>query len=155
MAQGTRKLSAPVLIVVMLIVVFAAFILFTLFNSSAATTDTPEAEATADYSDTVTALLANANPENAEAALVAYGCIACHRTGAANNVAPTFVGMAETAAERRAPMSAADYLYESIVHPGAYVVEGYANVMPQDLGRRMTEQELGDVIAYLLTPDAH
>jgi hypothetical protein len=49
-------------------------------------------------------------------------------------------------------MPADAYIYESIVFPGAFVVQGYNDVMPHDFGARMTEQELADVLAYLLLP---
>jgi hypothetical protein len=149
-----KKLGAPVLIVLGLLIFFSAFLLFALFNSGASAT--PSAIVSAEsYAAEVETVLQNADPANAETVMTTYGCLACHRTGAENNVAPAFVGIAEIAAQQRPPMPAAAYLYESIVFPGAYVVEGYSDVMPHDLGDRMTDQEIGDVIAYLLTPDAH
>lgn len=39
----------------------------------------------------------------------------------------TWHDLAETAATRAAGQTAAGYLYTSIVHPNAYVVNGYAN----------------------------
>ena len=47
-------------------------------------------------------------------------------------------------------MSASAYLYDSIVHPTDYIVEGYAPSMAQDFGQRLTQQELADIVAYLL-----
>ncbi len=84
-----------------------------------------------------------------------YQCIACHRIGAANGVAPAYEGIAARAAARRPPMPAASYIYESITNPSAYIVEGYVNSMIQDFAQRLSDQELGDIIAYLLTPEAH
>lgn len=106
------------------------------------------------YRERIDGLLANADPMQAEAALNAYSCVGCHRAGA-DNAAPSFVGIAARAAARRPPMPADAYLYESILHPEAYTVVGYTQVMPRDFGARMSEAELGDVIAYLLTADAH
>jgi mono/diheme cytochrome c family protein len=65
------------------------------------------------------------------------------------------VGIAERAAARRPPLAAAAYIYESITHPTAYIVEGFSGAMPQNYPERLSERELGDIIAYLLTPDAH
>lgn len=48
-------------------------------------------------------------------------------------------------------MSAADYLRESIVDPGAYVVPGYQDSMPRDLGRDLSPTDLDDLVAYLLS----
>lgn len=45
-----------------------------------------------------------------------------------------------------------EYLFESIVHPGAYVVDGFTNgLMPDRLGDLMTPQEIADMIAFLMT----
>jgi mono/diheme cytochrome c family protein len=106
------------------------------------------------YRARVDALLAGADPARAEAALAAYGCVACHRAGAANGVAPAFEGIAARAAERRPPMPADAYLYESIIHPEAYTVEEFSNAMPRSYGAQISDQALGDIIAYLLQPDA-
>lgn len=106
------------------------------------------------YRARVDALLANADPTRAEALLNSYACVGCHRGGAANAAAPSFVGIAARAATRRPPLSADAYLYESIIHPEAYGVPGYTQLMPRNFGERMSDAELGDIIAYLLTADA-
>jgi cytochrome c551/c552 len=103
----------------------------------------------------VNGLLQNANADNGALLIEEYGCVACHRLGVASDVAPTFEGIAERAATRRPPLSAADYLYESIIDPAVYIVEGYQPAMPQNYPDRLSDQELGDIIAYLLTPTAH
>jgi hypothetical protein len=46
------------------------------------------------------------------------------------------------------------YIHESMVYPTAYVVAGYNPVMPQDFRERLSDRELGDIIAYLLSSDA-
>lgn len=107
------------------------------------------------YRDRVEALLARADPAKGDALVVQFECAACHRAGAANGIAPAFTGIAERAAERRPPLSAAAYLYESITRPQAYIVEGFVGAMPQDYAARLTDQQLGDIIAYLLTAEAH
>jgi hypothetical protein len=49
-------------------------------------------------------------------------------------------------------MSAAEYLRESIVEPDAYVVEGFQpGTMTGDFDTVLTEQEIDDLVAYLLT----
>jgi hypothetical protein len=48
--------------------------------------------------------------------------------------------------------SAAQYLFESIVLPNAYVVEGFQpNVMPQNYAGRISAQDVADLIAYMLS----
>ena len=96
----------------------------------------------------------DADPTNGASLIEQYECVACHRI-AVNNIAPKFVDIAERAATRRPPLTAAAYIYESIVHPAAFVVDGYNTVMPQNFRDRLSDRELGDIIAYLLTPDAH
>jgi hypothetical protein len=59
--------------------------------------------------------------------------------------------MGERAAERVAGQSAEEYLHESIVDPGAYVVEGFSNIMPPNSGEKFSDEELQDLIAYMLT----
>lgn len=104
---------------------------------------------------TVTTLLEGGDTVNGNTLVEQYGCVVCHRLGAENGIAPSFVGLAARAAQRRSSLSAAEYLYESITNPTAYVVEGYNPAMPQDYSSRLSERELGDIIAYLLSPGAH
>jgi cytochrome c2 len=115
----------------------------------------------ADHAATVTSLETRAavlaalgDPVRGDALIETYTCAACHRAGAANGVAPSFVGLHERAAERDPALSAAAYVYQSIVQPTAYLVEGYANAMPQNYGDRLSEQEIADLVAYLLSPAA-
>lgn len=116
----------------------------------------PAATLTADtYMAEVTSILADGNPKNGEALLTKYECVACHRAGVENGIAPAFIGVAERAATRRPPLTAAAYIYESITHPTAFIVEGFSGAMPQNIAERLSERELGDIIAYLLTSDAH
>lgn len=46
------------------------------------------------------------------------------------------------------------YLVESIVNPGAYIVPGYGNAMPGDFGTRISHQQLADILAYLRSYDS-
>ena len=45
------------------------------------------------------------------------------------------------------------YLVESIVHPTAYTVPGFAQAMPQNFGDRLDIQMLADILAYLKSFD--
>lgn len=107
------------------------------------------------YMDKVSALLANADPANGDRLIDQYECHVCHRGTSANVIAPSYVGIAERAAARRPPLTAAAYIYESITHPTAFIVSGFAAAMPQNYAERLSDRELGDIIAYLLTPDTH
>jgi len=76
-------------------------------------------------------------------------CAGCH--GETDGAGPARVGMGERAATRVAGMSAEEYLHQSIVDPGAFVVDGFNNIMHSTFGENMSEQEISDLIAYLLT----
>lgn len=43
------------------------------------------------------------------------------------------------------------YLFESIVLPNVHIVEGFQPIMPANYGETMTDEDLADLIAYLLT----
>jgi len=152
MAQKNR-LGWAVYLAGALLIVVLVFFLVELFSFNQGSSGIEPVSSGA-YRDRVDALLAIADPANAEAAIQRYGCPACHRAGAENGIAPSWEGIAERAAERRPPMPADAYLYESIIHPEAYLVDGYPNSMVPNFGSRVSDQELGDIIAYLLTPDA-
>lgn len=147
--QPKRTINPAVIVVVVLLVLVSGFFLLELFTVDTTAEGFEEVSETA-YREEVDALLAIAQPENGEPLLQTYGCTACHVIGAANNIAPPFEGLMERAAERRPPMPADAYVYESIIHPGVYVVEGYPNSMVANFEERVTEQELADILAYLL-----
>ena len=46
---------------------------------------------------------------------------------------------------------ALDHIRRSIVDPGAYVVSGYNDSMPRDLGRDLSPTDLDALVAYLLS----
>ncbi|MCY4145899.1 MAG: cytochrome c [Chloroflexi bacterium] len=98
----------------------------------------------------VAVALEAASATRGEALIVEYACSVCHITGG-GRVAPSFAGIADRAASRRLHMSAGQYLFESIVQPGAYLVAGYANAMPSNFAKRLSQAEIGHIIAYLLT----
>lgn len=141
-----RSLGWPGYVVLALLVVVAGFFLYEVFTFN----ETPDAVATALSAGQVDAMLANADPARGAALIDTYTCVVCHVQGAANGIAPAFEGLGERAAQRVSGLSASAYIYDSIVHPTDYLVEGYAPAMPQDFGTRMTPEELADVVVYLL-----
>jgi mono/diheme cytochrome c family protein len=93
--------------------------------------------------------------EGGEGDLVAQGeelfvaaCAGCH--GAEPGAGPALVGMADRAASRVEGQSAEEYLHESIVDPGAFVVEGYSNIMPGNYGNTYSDTELDAMVAYIM-----
>ena len=86
---------------------------------------------------------------------VKFGCTSCHRNAAS---APDTIGTWTRVTTMRlaeaqfAGYTAERYVVESIVQPGAYVVDGYSSgVMPANFGSEMTDQQLADIVAYLRT----
>jgi cytochrome c2 len=81
------------------------------------------------------------------------GCSSCHEISMGHTViGPTLKGIAVTAATRKAGLTAEEYLHESIVDPNIYVVDSFApGIMPQVFSSTLSEQQINDLVAYLLT----
>src|SRR3989442_8464665 len=58
-------------------------------------------------------------------------CEVCHKVGEKGMRAPDLAGVGARAAKRKPGMSAKQYIIESLLDPGAYIVEGYPNIMPK------------------------
>ena len=79
-------------------------------------------------------------------------CGACHSTAVETViVGPSLAGIATRGADRVDGLDARTYLYSSVMQPSDYVVEGYEDLMPKDLAKKLTGEELDAVVAYLLT----
>ena len=57
-------------------------------------------------------------------------CEICHRIGQKGTRAPDLAGVGGRAAKMKPGLSAKQYVMESLLQPGAYLVEGYPNIMP-------------------------
>lgn len=84
---------------------------------------------------------------------VGFACATCHAVeGETVMVGPSLAGIAERAAERVEGMDAYEYIHNSILHPNDYVVEGFVeNLMPQTYAEVFTEEEIDQIIQYLLS----
>ncbi len=58
-------------------------------------------------------------------------CEICHRIGQKGTRAPDLAGVGGTAAKRKSGTNAKAYIIESLLDPGAHLVEGYPNIMPK------------------------
>src|SRR5215470_5230794 len=58
-------------------------------------------------------------------------CEICHRIGQKGTRAPDLAGVGARAGKVKAGQSAKAYIIESLLQPGAHLVEGYPNIMPQ------------------------
>jgi cytochrome c2 len=78
-------------------------------------------------------------------------CGVCHRIGQKGTRAPDLAGIGARAATRKPGMSAKAYIIESLLDPGAYLVEGYPGIMPKvdrpPIG--LNRSELWATVAFL------
>ncbi|MBN1966403.1 MAG: c-type cytochrome [Anaerolineae bacterium] len=91
----------------------------------------------------------------------APACVTCHVVDEDRVlIGPSMVGIATHAGERVEGMSAAEYLREAILEPNAYLVEntdtnvfsaGGVSLMFQQYGDYLSEQDVSDLIAYMLS----
>ena len=86
---------------------------------------------------------------------VPHNCIGCHVTdNSLVDVAPTWLEIADTAVGRAEQLGLAGpalYLYTSIINPNDYIVVGYtSDVMPETYSEDLSQQDLADLLTYLL-----
>ncbi len=90
-----------------------------------------------------------------QAVFAAKGCVACHTiqglAGAVGQIGPELTNAATNAASRESGKSAEVYIREAIENPTAFVVDGFAPIMPGTLRGSMSDTEFEDLVAYLLT----
>jgi mono/diheme cytochrome c family protein len=81
------------------------------------------------------------------------GCITCHSlTPDEVIVGPSMAGIASRAGSRVSGQSAEDYLRDSILNPDAYLVDTFpAGTMPQVWGDELSDEQVDQLIAYLMT----
>ncbi len=98
------------------------------------------------------------NGEQVGADGVVLGCSGCHGE---ETIAPITAGTwtrwdeIHSLEPQFADYTFEHYIVESIVHPAAYIVPGFQNVMPPNFGDRVTYQDLADLIAYLESQDQY
>lgn len=111
-----------------------------------------EEEITAGLDEEFAAALAAAEPSNGESLALANGCVGCHSLDPNQQMAgPTWFHVGDTAANRVSGQSPALYLRQSIVSPNEHVVDGFpSGVMPQNYGEILSQEQLADLVAYLL-----
>jgi cytochrome c2 len=99
------------------------------------------------------AALPKGDAEGGTATFTTAGCAACHALEPdVKIVGPSQAGIATRAATRKPGYSAEVYLYESIILPNAYVVEGFqAGLMTPTFKETLKPQEIADLIAFLMT----
>lgn len=99
-------------------------------------------------------------PREPAALFVSMGCSGCHNLTLEQSATsigqpgPNMANLPEIAASRVAGEDAATYVHNSIVNPGAFVVDGYVNgIMPQNFADQMSEEEINALVEWLLDPN--
>ncbi len=146
-ARRPRPKSALAIVAVVLIAFVLLIAYMLVENSSGASSGSLSEDS---YAAEVAAALEGADADTGAGLINEYECYTCHVLGDGSQ-SPLFDGIGKYAAERRPPLSAAQYLYEATIFPGAFIVEGYSDSMPNNYDERLSEQEVGHIIAYLLT----
>jgi mono/diheme cytochrome c family protein len=81
-------------------------------------------------------------------------CASCHEPGLVNlfrPAGPPLDHVGTVAGTRRPGLAAEEYLRQSILDPGAFVVPGYPDSMPRGVGDRLSPEDLADLVQYLST----
>lgn len=99
----------------------------------------------------------NISPE--EKAAIQHGelifqanCSACHSTTIDTIiVGPPLIGIASRAGDTVQSMDAREYIRQSILEPGAYVREGFDDLMPKNFGAILSGDDIDAVVSYLMT----
>ncbi len=79
-------------------------------------------------------------------------CAGCHALEPDTIViGPSLAGVGTRADTRVDGYDARAYIETSILNPGAYIVEGFNDVMPKNFGKDLTSADFDAVVAYLLS----
>lgn len=79
-------------------------------------------------------------------------CNTCHVVDSENMlVGPGLLNISERAGSRIEGITAEEYLYNSIVNPNDFVVDGFSPAMPANYGDSLTDDEIYNLVAYLMT----
>jgi mono/diheme cytochrome c family protein len=78
-------------------------------------------------------------------------CATCHTLDGTDLVGPSFQGLRERAGSRIPGMSAEEYIRQSILNPGAYIVAGYQNSMNATYGQFFGDEDVDNSIAFLMS----
>ena len=83
-------------------------------------------------------------------------CSTCHKidsvSGSIGGIGPDLTNIGTDAATRLPGLSAQEYIKQSIIDPGAFVVEGYPNyLMTLSVTGSLTDQQVDALVDFLLT----
>lgn len=91
--------------------------------------------------------------ERGENLITLQGCTSCHSTDGSRIIGPTFQGLfgsERTFEDGSSAVADENYIRESLIDPGAKIVEGYQNQMVSYEGR-LSDDDISDIIEYFKT----
>ena len=81
-------------------------------------------------------------------------CSACHTTTSEDVlVGPSMVGLVTHASKMSDGMDSRGYILQSILEPGAFINEGFQDLMPATYANSLSEEEIDALVDYLMTFD--
>jgi mono/diheme cytochrome c family protein len=108
--------------------------------------------ATTSVATTTKTTPASSNSAKGKSVFLASACASCHTfkpAGTSGTIGPDLDTKPEADA-KRAHMSLAAFVRESIVKPNAYISPGYPKgVMPQTFATQLSKKQLADLVAFL------
>lgn len=81
-----------------------------------------------------------------------FGCTACHSADGTTLVGPTWKGLfgaTRTFQDGTTAQADENYLRDSILNPGAHIVQGFPDVMPKNFKDQLTGDQINDIIEYI------
>jgi len=120
------------------------------FNPTAATSaDRPDSPGQDNAPEVVEPVATGGDAEAGQGLFVSFSCGGCHSTGGNKIVGPGLGGGCALAKERTS-LDADAYIEQSVRDPGAFLVDGFAAVMPS-FDDKLSDEDVQNVIAYLKT----
>lgn len=125
-----------------------------------APTSTPTVEPTEQViSSPIDRLVASRDPSEGEALFnilqgaTGFACSTCHRVDSEQQlIGPGLLNIGSRAISRIEGQSPAEYIYNSIINPNEYIVEGFTEgVMPANWSDVYSDPEIYSIVAYLMT----
>jgi nitric oxide reductase subunit C len=104
--------------------------------------------------------LGKGDAEAGQTVFAENGCVACHAvtSDAPPGIGPSLAGVAGRSQETiqnpdysGAAETVDAYLWESITNPSVYMAQAHSTTMPNTYQQSLEEQEIADLVAYLLT----
>jgi mono/diheme cytochrome c family protein len=84
---------------------------------------------------------------------VSFACATCHHVDSDDRlIGPGLLNIVDHVEQHGTGETPAEYIRHSIVEPGAFVVPDYPdNLMPRTYAELFTEEEINDLVAYVLS----